>query len=269
LVYCYNPPRWVYQHSDYVEAQSVPVRAAFKLLRPVLRRWDKRAARTADRYLTTSSVVQARIQRIYGIDAEILPPPVGIDVNGEQQPVDGLEHEFFLVVGRARGYKNVQTTCEAFERMPRQRLVVVGGLPDHPGGGMWPANLRGVRDIPDNQLRWLYQHCRAVLATSNEDFGLTPLEGNAFGKPALVLRAGGFLDTLVEGVTGYYIDQLDVGSVHKAVRRCLESELDSSRILEHAQQYSLESFVTALRREAHDVVSQHRARTDSMRDALP
>ncbi|MHB8510361.1 MAG: glycosyltransferase, partial [Candidatus Dormibacteria bacterium] len=168
--------------------------------------------------------------------------------------------DFFLVVGRARGYKNVETTCEAFARLPEHRLVVVGGLPVRPDGGVWPANLRGVLDVPDSQLRWLYRHCRAVIATSNEDFGLTPLEGNAFGKPALVLRAGGFLDTLVEGVTGFYIDALNVGSVIKAVRLCLEADLDTAKILDHAEHYSMESFITALRREAHEVVFQHRAR---------
>ena len=40
IVYCYNPPRWIYQHSDYVKEQAAPVRAAFTLLRPALRRWD-------------------------------------------------------------------------------------------------------------------------------------------------------------------------------------------------------------------------------------
>ena len=74
--------------------------------------------------------------------------------------------------------------------------------------GRGPRNITAAVDVPDDELRWYYANCRAVIAVAHEDFGLTPLEGNAFGRPALVLRAGGFLDTLVEGVTGHYIEAL-------------------------------------------------------------
>jgi glycosyltransferase involved in cell wall biosynthesis len=258
VVYCHNPARWIYQPEDYGKDQSVAVRTAMRVLRPRLRSWDGQAAATATRYLVNSTTVRDRVCRTYGIDAEVLPPPVGIDVEAAQQQPAGIEPGFFLVVGRARGYKNVEVVCEAFRQLPDQRLVVVGGLPDE--GGPWPENVCGLTGIPDAELRWLYANCRAVVAAAHEDFGLTPLEGNAFGRPALVLRAGGFLDTLLEGITGHYIERLDVNSVLETVQMSLESGLDNRAILDHAARYSAEAFEAELQREVQAAVLAHALR---------
>ncbi|MDX6198284.1 MAG: hypothetical protein QOJ79_1435, partial [Actinomycetota bacterium] len=140
--------------------------------------------------------------------------------------------------------------------LPEQRLIVVGGLPDE--GGPWPPNVVGMVDVPDAQLRWLYANCRAVIAAAYEDFGLTPLEGNAFGRPALVLRAGGFLDTMVEGVTGHFIETLEAAAVLETVKTSLEVGLDNRAILGHAAGYSTEAFEAELHREVQAAMLTHK-----------
>lgn len=261
VVYCHNPARWIYQPEDYGKDQSSAVRTAMRLMRPRLHAWDQEAAATATRYLVNSTVVRDRVKHSYGIDATVLPPPVGIDVDAEQLQPLGVTAGFFLVVGRARGYKNVEVVCEAFRQLPDQRLVVVGGLPE--GGGPWPSNISGMVGVSDAELRWLYANCRAVIAAAHEDFGLTPLEGNAFGRPALVLRAGGFLDTLVEGVTGHYIETLDVTAVLETVQTSLDVGLDNRAILDHAAGYSAEAFEAELQREVQAALLTHATATRS------
>jgi glycosyltransferase involved in cell wall biosynthesis len=111
--------------------------------------------------------------------------------------------------------------------------------------------------VPDAELRWYYANCRAVVAVAHEDFGLTPLEGNAFGRPALVLRAGGFLDTLVEGVTGHYIEQLEPAAVVDTIRLSLDAGLDNRAILDHADRYSAKAFEAELHREVQAAMLVH------------
>ena len=65
-----------------------------------------------------------------------------------------------------------------------------------------PANVAILGGVTDEELRWAYAHCVALVAPSLEDYGLTPLEAGAFGKPTLALRGGGYLDTVAEGVNG-------------------------------------------------------------------
>ena len=105
-------------------------------LSPPLRRWDRRAAATADRYLVNSRAVRARVADVYGIDADVVPPPVDIDVDGPRRAPDGIEPGFVLCVSRLLAYKNVAAVVEAFARRPGQRLVVVGTGPA--GRRSWP-----------------------------------------------------------------------------------------------------------------------------------
>lgn len=84
------------------------------------------------------------------------------------------------------------------------------------------------------------------MSASGEDFGLSPVEGNEFGKPAVVLRAGGFLDSTVEGETGVFIEEQSVESVGAALS-ALPHDLDPDVIRQHASRFQLPVFQARLR----------------------
>jgi glycosyltransferase involved in cell wall biosynthesis len=256
IVYCYTPARWLYEPDDYLMSVSAPGRLALRSMSSWLKKWDASAAATCARYLTTSTVVAERIRRVYGIEAAIVPPPISLGPDGPQEPVPGVEPGYLLTVSRSRGYKNTQLVCSAVEGLPGERLVVTGRLPERPGGGTWDSRLTGVGFVSDAQLRWLYAHCRAVVSASYEDFGLTPLEGNAFGKPAALLRAGGFLDTLVDGVTGCYIEEATVEAAQDALASI--PDVDAEAVRRHAEAYSRDAFAASMRQVVTEVLSDVR-----------
>lgn len=240
VVYCHSPARWLYDPAAYVSGWNSPVAsAALGILRPPLRMWDRRAAASASRYLANSTAVRNRLWAVYGIDAEVLPPPPSLDPSGHQEPVPGLEAGFLLCVSRLLGYKNVGAIIEAVSRMPQARLVVLGSGPDESrlreqaGDRIWLLGR-----VADSVLRWCYANCAALVAASNEDFGLTPLEANCFGKPAVVLRAGGFLDTVVDGVNGTFFRSASPDAIREALRRSALDNWSSDAIRAHAEQFS-------------------------------
>lgn len=247
IVYCYSPARWLYQTQDYMRHRSVQAKLALASRKRHLLKWDAARAAEAAIYLTSSSSVASRILQTYGIEAQIVPPPVTIAGHESHQPVRGLEPGYFLIVGRNRGYKHLDVACTAFRYLPTHRLVVVGELPPANGEPEWPSNIATVQNCSDAELRWLYANCRAVIGLAHEDFGLTPLEGNSFGKPALVLRAGGYLDTLVEGVTGLFIEAPESRDVVDGIHRLLGVKFDEAKIRNHSTKYSIEAFGDRLR----------------------
>jgi glycosyltransferase involved in cell wall biosynthesis len=246
VVYCYNPPRWLYQRAEYVSGLSWQAHAALSLLAGRLERHDKASAAEASAYVTSSTVVQERIRKTYGIDADLLPPPVVLSAHPTLMPVPALDPGFFLTISRSRVYKNVNLICEAMTRMPEARLVVVGPLPTPPDGGRWPSNVVGLGRVSDHEMRWLYSNATAVVAAAHEDFGLSPLEGNLFGTPAIVLRAGGFLDTVIDGETGLFFDVLSVEAIVAALQRVRESGFDEAKLKAHAKTYGEERFIADL-----------------------
>lgn len=259
VVYCHNPARWLYQTDEYLGDDGAVRRRALQLLRAPLMRWDSRAAGSADLYLANSTAVRERIKRVYGFEADVVPPPFGIDASQEQFAVPGLEgwSDYLLVVSRLLPYKNVDKVVDAI-RGTRHRLVIVGSGPLTARlRADLPANARLVSSLTDAQLRWVYSHARAVVAPAYEDFGLTPLEGAAFGKPTLALRAGGYLDTIVEGRTGVYFDRSSAGSIAAAIEQSERVGWDADLIREHAQGFNEARFITKIRAEVEALQRRH------------
>jgi glycosyltransferase involved in cell wall biosynthesis len=258
VVYCYTPARWLYQPTVYLgDRGRLGASAALRLLSPGLKRWDRWAANAACRYLTSSTAVRARIREVYGIDAEVLPPPPTLDPAGPQEAPPGLEPGFVLCVSRLLPYKHVDAVMEAVTSLPSERLVVIGSGPDERRLRSFASDrVRLLGRVDDPVLRWCYANCSAVVAASHEDFGLTPLEGNRFRKPAVVLRSGGFLDTVVEGVNGTFFDEPAPAPIAEALRRSALERWSSVGIANHAERFSEDRFEERLTAVVGEVVEQ-------------
>jgi glycosyltransferase involved in cell wall biosynthesis len=253
IVYCHAPARWLYQTDRYLGTGRPIARMAIGAVRGRLMKWDRRAADSAHRYLANSTMVQKQVKSIYGVESEIVPPPPSLDKYGDQQTIAGLEAGFFLCVSRLLPYKNVRAIATAFERLGTLRLVIVGSGPDSEViKSVGAANVTLIGTVSDEQLRWLYANCYAVVAASYEDYGLTPLEAAVFGKPAVALRWGGFLDTVSEGISGIFFNDPDPRSIAEAVRDLADTQLPPEPIRKHAENFSEERFARRLREIADE-----------------
>lgn len=272
VVYCHAPARWLYQRDRYLgpadgslvdRARRRAAATALGLLSPGLRRWDGAAARRADVYLANSTVTQRAIRDAYGIEAEVLAPPPAMLPDGEERAVPGLEPGFLLCVARLLPYKNVDVVVEAALATGRE-LVVVGDGPDRArleaqaarGGG----SVRLLGRVDDATLRWVYGNTSALVAASYEDYGLSPLEAGAFGRPSVVLRDGGYLDTVADGVNGVFFDAPRPDLVAAAVEAAAGRAWDDDAVRRHVAGFGRERFVERL----HDVVSGQLAGTSAL-----
>ena len=251
LVYCHSPARWLYLTDEYVGRASwrSPRGLAALAVRTPLMRWDRSAAARADHYWANSRVVQSRIREVYGIDAELLHPPYGIDVTGPMaRPPQVPDEPFHLLVARLLPYKNVDQVLAAYVGRPERLLVVGDGPMLDQLRRAAPPNVAFAPQLDDAHLRWCYQHSSALVAASYEDFGLTILEAAAFGTPAVALRAGGFLDTVCEDVTGVFFDQPTSLAISLALDRLHEQYFDPDAIARHAATFGEPRFAAQLHR---------------------
>lgn len=254
LVYCYSPARWLYQQRRYLgDHPKFSTSLALRTLGPWLRRWDKRAALSADAYVTTAALVQDRVYEAYGLTSSIIPAPrprtdtvVPASMPAVISWLGGRSFE--LCVSRLLPYKNVDAIVSAYADEPDRRLIIVGRGPEKE----WlqeraTPNVLFVEDLSDAELAWLYAMTDALIAVSHEDFGLTPLEAAAFGKPSVVLGAGGYLETMVEGVTAVFVEAPTPTAIRAALARLDDVSWDSSRIIARAALYHEDVFIERLR----------------------
>ena len=150
-------------------------------------------------------------------------------------------------MARLLPYNNVDVVIEAASRVGA-RLVVVGRGPEADRlRATAPPSTTFLEDVPDARLRGLYRDCAALVAAAHEDFGLTPLEAAAFGRPSAVLAGGGFLDTVVDGGTGVMFSEPEPGAVAAALRRVLDEPWDPAVLRARADGFSEAAFATRLR----------------------
>jgi glycosyltransferase involved in cell wall biosynthesis len=252
LTYCHSPARWLYLSDKYLgEDTSLLKRAGLRLTAPYLKAWDRRSALSCDKYLAVSNVIKDRVADVYGINADVVFAPVAMSQSLTTEPVAELEiaksGAFYLCVSRLLPYKNVDVIVRAFADTGR-RLVVVGKGPEEDRlRAMKTPNVTMLADLTDGQMAWLYKNCRAVLAASYEDYGLTPIEAGVWGRPSVTLRFGGFLDTIDDGVTGMYFDEPEPRAIADAVRRFEATSFDEHKVRRHVEQFTEERFTEKLR----------------------
>jgi glycosyltransferase involved in cell wall biosynthesis len=237
-VYCYTPARWLYG-GEYLHADRR--RRALEPLAGAVRRWDRRAARRADLYISISNEVRKRIRRQYRVDAPVVYPPVE---TGRFRPTERGER--LLVVSRLLPYKRVDAIVDA-ATSAGIGLDVVGSGPSlndlrRRAGSTVTFHGR----LPDRDVVELMEGCRAFCLPGKEDFGITPVEANAAGKPVIAFAAGGALETVEEGVTGAFFATYDTAAVLDAIDRADRIETAAAQIAESTRRFSYHAFERSL-----------------------
>jgi glycosyltransferase involved in cell wall biosynthesis len=222
VCYCFTPMRYVWDlYDDYFGARApLATRLLMPPLAAWLRRWDRRTAAGVGRFVAISRFVADRIHRAYGRDADVIYPPVDVS----RFRLEEAPGSFYLVVSALTPYKRVDLAVAACTRLGRQ-LVVVGSGPEEKrlraiAGPT--VEFRGWRG--DAEIAELYARCRAFLFPPLEDFGITPLEAMACGRPVIAFGSGGARETVVppgagEPPTGLFFERQTVEDVIDAIHR--------------------------------------------------
>lgn len=243
VCYCLTPTRFVWDAQAYLRHEIVPPggRLALCALLPWLRRWDRRAAERVDSFVSISGAVRERVLRVYGRESTVIHPPVDMP----PAPAPAPAGDYHVVLARLVPYKQIDLAVEAFGAL-RRRLVVIGDGRDRErlerAAG---PNVTFVGRVERPEVLRLLAGCRALVWPGIEDFGLAPVEAMAAGRPVIARRAGGVLDTVVEGRTGVFFSEPTPESLADAVRRADAVAWEPRLIRSHAERFSRARFEAA------------------------
>jgi len=245
ICYCLTPARFLWNYSDYVEREqiSAPARAFLSFLIPFLRDWDRRASTRVDEFIAISQTVQARISQHYRRDSTIIHPPVDV----ERFQVSRTRGEFFLIISRLVPYKRIDLAVQAFNELGLPLVIAGDGRDRAQLEAMAQPNVKFLGRVSDTEQHDLFARCRAFIFPGEEDFGITPLEANACGKPVIAYAAGGALETVVAGVTGEFFNAPSVDAIAQTVAGFDEKKFDASIIRQHAEKFSVSVFKEKLK----------------------
>lgn len=245
VVYCHTPPRFLWL-GDQLDGESLPVpaplaRAAVAILRPL----DRRAARRPDLFLANSRTTAERVRAAYGVDAEVVYPPV--DVERFAAALDRPPGGSFLVVSRLVPYKQVELAVAACTELQLPLDVVGTGRHETRLRAMAGPTVRFLGHLADEHLPGVMAEARALLFPGVEDFGIVPVEAMAAGTPVIARRAGGARETVEEHRSGLFFDEPTVPSLADAIRRFERTTWDRNGISASVRRFAEGRFAAEIR----------------------
>ncbi len=224
ILYCHTPPRFLYDQREAMLARlPLPVRQAAALVLPAFAAAYEAAVQRMTLVVANSRNVQDRVRRYLGRESVVVHPPCDVSSFGWDEA-----RGYYLSTARLSPLKRVGTIVEAFLRMPDKKLIVCSGgdeeskLRERAAGA---PNITFTGWIGEAELRSLLAGAIATIYVPvDEDFGISPVESMAAGKPVIGVAEGGLLETLVDGETGLLLPRVDADAIEAAVR-----SLDATR----------------------------------------
>ena len=256
VCYCLAPTRYVWDFEEYAarEALAPALKTGLRPVIGLLRRWDYGAAQRVDHFVAISHEIQARIRRYYGRDSALIYPPVETD---RFQPA-AVHDDYYLIVSRLVPYKHIDLAVRTFTHLGLPLVIAGDGRYREALEELAGPSITFLGRVPDEDLPALYARCRAYVLPGVEDFCIAPVQAQAAGRPVIARRAGGALDTVIEGVTGIFFDQSTPEALGAAVRTFDPDSIDPHACVCNADRFDTNVFRRRMVRFVEAKTGTHR-----------
>ena len=242
ICYCHTPMRWCWNYDEYVQRERLGgiARNILPFFITGLRVWDQTSSMRVDHFIANSPVVADRIRKYYRRDAVVIPPPV--EASRFTFDATTRTEAYFLIVSRLMPYKRIELAIEACNRLQLPLVIIGGGRDENRLKSIAGPTIRFMGRLSDEEILHYYAHCRAFILPGEEDFGITPLEAQASGRPVIAYAAGGALASVIDSVTGTFFQKQNVESLVEVLESFDERRYDPQTIRNHALEFDKPRF---------------------------
>ena len=251
ICYLHTPPRYLYGYDTSRKWEEKWYGALITIYATIInhfmRMYDFKSAQKVDYFIVNSKNVGERVEKFYRrSDYQVIYPPVDVEKIIKLKKKVAKDN-YFLTGGRMVASKNFDLIIKACKKAKVNLKIFGTGTEGEKLSKPANYNVEFLGRISDEQLIAYYKGAKAfILAQSDEDFGITPIEAAAAGCPSIAYKGGGYLESVVEGKTGVFFDELSVDSLAKTIKNfnlSIYRNIKPSDCIEHAKKFSKERFV--------------------------
>lgn len=261
ICYCYSPTRYLWDwHSEYLAENNINdglIGLYIKSKLSQIRIWDFLSSDRVDVFIAQSKTIEDRIKKYFRRNSTVIYPPTDIS---KIKLNDNKPKNFYLIVSRLTPYKKIDLAIEAFNQNGKTLYIVGEGSDKARLDKMAKPNIKFLGFLSDQTVARLMGECKALIFPGEEDFGLTPIETMASGRPVIAYKKGGLTETLIEDKTGLFFDQNNAKSLTDAIKR-FESNIDNFKseiCREQADKFSEKVFTEKIKKEVLKQYVEHR-----------
>ena len=258
ISYVHTPPRRLYgYHESQIWRKYFLTRAYAKITDSLLRVYDYYSAQKADKLIANSRETAKRIKKYWKRESQVIYPPVkSPQLTNIKKPKLNTKFSspFYLVISRLQYMKRIDLIIKAFNSLKKPLVII--------GEGRQAKELKKINlspltcftgFVPDENLPWFYRNAKAfIFASENEDFGIAPIEAQAYGLPTIAHYSGGPKETIIDGRTGSFFKKHTVKSLLKAIKRLdkylAKKQVTPQNCRRNAQKYSEKRFINQMKK---------------------
>jgi glycosyltransferase involved in cell wall biosynthesis len=247
ICYCHTPPRYLYGYETSRDwKKHWYIRAYALIVNHFMRMYDFNQAQKVTYFVANSREVQLRINKFYRRDSIIINPPVEIPkrIRNQESGIKNQE-EYYLTGGRLEAAKNFDLIIKACTKLNVVLKIYGSGSQESYLKSISGPTIEFLGRVGEEEKFELMANCKAFIAMAkDEDFGITPVEAMACGSPVVAYKGGGYLETIIEGKTGVFVENLSVEGVIKGIREMEEkrNEFKFEDCRKQADKFSKERF---------------------------
>jgi glycosyltransferase involved in cell wall biosynthesis len=239
ISYTYTPMRYAWSDVN-IDGTHSRKNIILNLAMENFRTWDRAAASRVHEFAAISQGIAKRIQSSYEREARVIYPPVEI----ERFHPNGRRGDYFVTLSRLVAHKRLDLIIEAFSKL-NLPLKIIGEGPEKRRLQMRSTpNIEFLGYQPDESVAQLLGNARGFVCAADEDFGIAIVEAQAAGCPVIAYKAGGALETVIDGVTGLYFEEQSTASLIEVIKRFNEIAhcFRHDDMLDNAQRFSKARF---------------------------
>ncbi len=267
IAYCHTPFRlaWNPESYDlYANAKGLKKFILNKLINR-LKKIDYQFAQRPDHYIANATEITQRIRNAYHFKKEI--PVIHPSIDCNRYHIESTIDDYYLVVSRLEKYKKADLVIDTFNKIKKPLKVVGRGVEKKKLVSKAGPNIEFIEGVDDHELARIYARCRALIFPQHEDYGLTPLECCASGRPVIAYGNGGVLETMIpfkddsRKSTAVFFNEQNTECLAEAIVLFEKLSFDPAFIRQHAEKFDNRIFIEQIRNFVTDYYHRHRKTT--------
>lgn len=252
--YVYSPLNELWEFKDWVSKNLLSFwkRPLYDIFVWFNRKLTLKYAKSVGVFVADAENVRARLKKYYGVDSKVVYPPT-YTKNYYYRP----HKNYWLSVNRLIKHKKIEEQVKAFASMPEANLIIVGSYEKGTQQSdeykkylesILTPNIKIISWVSDAELKGLYSECKGFITSAmDEDFGMTPVEAMASGKPVVAPNQGGYKETVVNGKTGFLLDDFNTKNIIKAVKEIgTKAESYKDACMKRAEEFDVSRFINKI-----------------------
>lgn len=264
VYYCHSPVREFFDLYDFfIRRMSLFKRPIFWIWKEIHSRILKAKISDIKLIFANSENVQKRIKKYYSKDSVVLHPfntYIEKNMMSKKETIKhisnfGLKYKsYWLTVQRLYPAKRIDFLLKLMKLRSNDELVILGGVSKGDFSSKYasyckriaPKNVRFLSDVSEEHLNALYSGAIGTLNSSkDEDFGLIPIESLNYNIPSIAPKEGGFLETILNGKTGFLVN-LNLKDFSSKMDEVLTKQFDKDDFSKLKSKFSKEEFIKKL-----------------------